>query len=379
MSRTLGVGMDPIGVVWVCHSPSPYNDFLFSSIASDPRFELQVVYRFLGTGSHPWVDPWGDGYEWRIATSRLSPRIPLRKSRLPVSPVYVVGGWGDFVSVRAMISAGASGRDFYLWTDTPNLSRKRHGMRGRPRSAWVQLVLGQARGVMGTGLPALNALERMGVPSNKLVNFPYWVPIPEDRLDSTPGQRSTGTARFLSIGRIDNKAKGHDVAVRALVQASLRTGREFVYRIAGEGPDADAIRGLAAQMGVQDRVQILGWLGRDHLINELEACDAVLHPSPSHEPYGVAVLDAMANGRPVLASNLTGAGLDRIDHGANGLLHAPGNVSQLAVQLEPFLVDASYSVQLGRSARATAEQWPVSRALDILHETFRQSSSGHGR
>jgi glycosyltransferase involved in cell wall biosynthesis len=282
------------------------------------------------------------------------------------SQAFVVTKW-DHLTVWLLLALLALRRaNFLIWTDTPNLMLARRGWRQRARRIFLRWVFGQARYVMGTGQPALRALAAMGAPRSRLVNFPYWIDVNLYRTARAIRASSRSPLVFLSSGRIQNELKGHDIAIRALALLARQDAVGFEYRVAGAGPDADALLRLANAFSIGDRIKLLGWLEPRELIGQMEAADVFIHPSPVHEPYGVAVIEAMAAGLPVLASDVTCAALDRIEQGVNGYIHRAGDVEQLAEHMLRLAQDPVHAATMGESARWTASQWPLSKAATTL-------------
>lgn len=113
-------------------------------------------------------------------------------------------------------------------------------------------------------------------------------------------------------------------------------------------------------------MKLLGWLEPDALIAQLGEADVFIHPSPVHEPYGVAVLEAMAAGLPVLASEVTCAGLDRIEPEVNGFLHPAGHSAVLAEQILILLEAPARRADMGAAALRTAREWPLTRGVRLI-------------
>jgi glycosyltransferase involved in cell wall biosynthesis len=217
---------------------------------------------------------------------------------------------------------------------------------------------------MGTGRPGIEALKIMGAPEDKLLVFPYFIDIDAYSCENRRVRSESNHAiRFISSGRLVNSAKGHDIALRALARAAHATGKEFEYYIAGTGKDEGELRRLANQLGISGKVKFLGWLEPDKLIQQLVYADVLIHPSPMHEPYGVAVIEGMASGLPVLASDVTCAASERIEHGVNGFIHPRGNVEVLAMQIGFLLRNPDMITEMGQLARKTAEQWPIEQGV----------------
>lgn len=103
--------------------------------------------------------------------------------------------------------------------------------------------------------------------------------------------------RLVTVGRYSWQ-KGYDVLIESLALAA-RSGLDFELEIVGHGPEEPALRELAARRGIADRIT---WLGRDaNVAKHLAESDAFVTTTRA-EMFGIAVLEAMLLGVPVLAT-----------------------------------------------------------------------------
>jgi N-acetyl-alpha-D-glucosaminyl L-malate synthase BshA len=122
--------------------------------------------------------------------------------------------------------------------------------------------------------------------------------------------------------------------------------------LVGDGPDAAAARDSAERLGVLDRVEFVGVV--DHIASLLAAADLFLLPS-STESFGLAALEAMASGVPVIASRVGGLP-EVIEDGVTGYLAPPGNVERMASLAIALLTDQDAHHAMGRAARERATE-----------------------
>lgn len=121
------------------------------------------------------------------------------------------------------------------------------------------------------------------------------------RADRAAARAKLGMTGFtlLSVGLLDQR-KGHDVTIKALSMLP-----EVHLMIAGSGPDRAKLEALAAQLGVADRVSFLGAVPQTELTGYYNAADALVLAS-SREGWANVLLESMACGTPVVASNVWG-------------------------------------------------------------------------
>jgi glycosyltransferase involved in cell wall biosynthesis len=330
---------------WLLDSPSPYNDHLFRAVSADPAIDLRVFYHHPRSERHGWGGKLVRGYASRMYRCRAGVDWSLLRSD---ADLRIFDDWSDPTSQLAMLAGGR----FAIWSDTPDLDRRRGFVKAQLRAAFLRRIFHSASSVLATGAPAMRALRQMGCPAEKLVNFPYFI---DERSFAIPRWARQGPLTFVSSGRLE-RVKGYDLAIDALAESS----DEFRYVIAGAGPEREALEKQARRRGV--RVTFPGWLEPRDLPDFYARGDVFLHPA-RFEPYGVAVLEAMAAGLAVIASDRTAAALDRIVPGANGLIHKSEDAADLAAQIRRV---PKHAAKLGTAARATAAEWPVERGVAIL-------------
>src|SRR5207237_3083460 len=120
-----------------------------------------------------------------------------------------------------------------------------------------------------------------------------------------------------------------------------------------------------AELGVADAIRFLGARAQDQLPLFYAAADIVTMPS-HYESFGMAALEGLACGRPVVATSAGGPAFV-IEDGVSGMLTPPDNAAALADRLEHLLADDPLRAQISAAAadRARRFGWP-SVACDIL-------------
>jgi glycosyltransferase involved in cell wall biosynthesis len=128
------------------------------------------------------------------------------------------------------------------------------------------------------------------------IDFSVWSGVPSDTVVET---QNTGAPRFVFLGRlVDWKAL--DVVIRALYKVPSAQ-----LEVIGNGPMLAAWKSLAEELGVNDRVHFSGWLPQQECAIRLRSAMALVLPS-IYECGGAVVLEAMATGKPVIATNWGG-------------------------------------------------------------------------
>jgi len=147
------------------------------------------------------------------------------------------------------------------------------------------------------------------------------------------------------------------------------------FRIAGEGPQRAALSQQIAQLGLQENVHLLGWIDSADLYREIDAAHLFLHPSEttaSGDREGVpnAMLEAMASGLPVVATNHGGIP-EAVTHGEDGLLVHEKSPTDLAAALLEITRNAERYAQFSAKAAAKIERtYGLPQSLAALEECY---------
>jgi glycosyltransferase involved in cell wall biosynthesis len=158
--------------------------------------------------------------------------------------------------------------------------------------------------------------------------------------------------------------KGVDVLLEAF--ASLASGACGVLWIAGDGPERAPLEATASRLGVAEHVRFLGHRG--DLPDLLEACDVFALPS-RQEGLGVAALEAMARGRPVVASAVGGLA-EIVVPGETGVLVPPGDAGALASALARLCGDPASARRLGAAGAARVQEYFLADRMVSAYEAL---------
>ena len=189
---------------------------------------------------------------------------------------------------------------------------------------------------------------------------------------AVPADLGPGT-KLLFVGRLHAR-KGFPVAVEAF--ASLAGERpDLRLVVAGAGEEASALDRVSGP--VRDRITMLGTVPNDDLPPIHAACDLFVAPNTGGESFGVILVEAMAAGLPVIASDI--AGFDEVvTPGEDGLMVPPGDAGALAGAVERLLDDPAAADRLAAAGRlrAAAADWPV--VVDRLEAVYAEAVAAGG-
>ncbi|OTP69301.1 Glycosyltransferase [Caballeronia sordidicola] len=147
--------------------------------------------------------------------------------------------------------------------------------------------------------------------------------------------------------------KGQHVAIDAIARvpdAHLVLVGDALF---GETAYAQGLRTQAEALGITDRVHFAGF--QHDVASWMKAMDVIVHASTQPEPFGLVIIEAMAAGKPVIASN-GGAVPEIVRHGENGMIIEPGDASKLAVAISTLQREPEMAKRIAAQGHADAGQ-----------------------
>ena len=170
---------------------------------------------------------------------------------------------------------------------------------------------------------------------------------------------------FVTVSRLDNDYKGHDVVLRALVKV-LAVVPEARWIVIGDGPKREPLQHLAEKLGVARAVTFLGAV--DDATRNAALSESRIFVMPSRVPpsrrggegFGIVYLEASAHGLAVIAGD-KGGSVDAVKDGSTGMLVDAEDPAAVARAIIGLLCDPARSRELGEQGRrwAAAHAWPI--------------------
>lgn len=216
----------------------------------------------------------------------------------------------------------------------------------------LKYLFRRLHGRIAVSLPALEFIEQYfsaeyevipnGIETERF--GPHVPPFPELR---------DGRPTILFVGRFNESRKGLKYLLRALPEVR-RTVPEARLVVVGKGRPEHYRRYLAAHG--MEHVIFAGCVSQADLPRYYASCDVFCAPSTGRESFGIVLLEAMASGRAVVASNIPGYA-SVVTAGQEGLLAEPKNPAALAAALSRVLADRALRERMGERGLATAAEY----------------------
>ncbi len=210
--------------------------------------------------------------------------------------------------------------------------------------------------------------RKLGVPEGRVKVLHVGVDAQLFRPSEGPTPLADGEIKLLTVARL-HPYKGLDHLIRAMAIVHRQHPGVVLY-IMGRGPSGTDLKKLAGELDLGNAVRFVETpVPNTQMPPVYTSCDVYVQPSVV-EPYGIAVLEAMACGRPVVCARVGGM-MDTVDDGVTGFLVPPGDPEALAEKLLMLAADSGLRAAMGAAARTRVERqfdWPViaQQYMDII-------------
>ncbi|MEV6661399.1 glycosyltransferase [Nocardia fluminea] len=239
-----------------------------------------------------------------------------------------------------------------------------------------QQVAEQADRIIATCTDEVFELARMGVPRSRASVVPCGVDL-EQFTPEGPMASRTAEHRIVSVGRLVPR-KGFDVAITALAELPdtelVLVGGPDDGRLADDA-EARRLLTLADELGVGDRVHMLGQVPRSQMAPLLRSSDVAVC-TPWYEPFGITPLEAMACGVPVVAAAVGGL-IDTVVDGGTGKLVPPRSPAPLAAAIRELLDAPALRQQYGAAGHDRVHtRYSWDRVAAETMRAYRRTANG---
>ena len=328
------------------------------------------------------------GYEFVVVASQSSPDLPM-EAQYDGIPVYRFPFWRAHNNVDCVMeiqhqvarlkrafapdlihrnSVGV-GDFFHLITANAHLAPMLVTLRGKwlPQAdALVARTLRAADWTVGCSATILNYGRELAPEITGRSSIVY------NALDEPafpPAPLPSSAPRLLCLGRMA-AVKGFDVALNAMASIVDRFPGVRLL-MAGDGPERPALEKQAAELGLKEAVDFVGWVAPDNVLALINSATLVVMPS-RFESLPLAALQAAQMARPVVATRVGGLP-EIVIHEQTGLLVEPEDSDTLASAVTFLLEHPETAAEMGQAARTrVGTEFSWERHIDTYDELYRR-------
>jgi glycosyltransferase involved in cell wall biosynthesis len=357
--------------------PGTYAGYLWRAFRDDPEFDFHLVAPVV-TESHPRLHASGPG-NGSLDLYRRVQAAALEVARAGAQPAILHGnsthGMGRCVGYQGPMLAQVNDYDVALFPQRARQILREQGLRRLAGFAWryghEERVLRHATLALCNSQYTASVVARTyGLAPDKLrvvykavntVGFARPRALPADPVSDRPSG-----ARLVYVGA-DARRKGIDVLLAAVARLTPHVP-DLLLSVLGPERDDPWINALIREHKLEATVRLAGRLSRDQVAAHMWHSDIFVLPS-RREALGVAVLEAMAAGLPVVATAVGGIP-EMVQSGRDGVLVPPDDPAALARALGQLLADPAGRERLVREGLRRARDFSVDTMVGTLRETY---------
>jgi glycosyltransferase involved in cell wall biosynthesis len=308
--------------------------------------------------------------------SLVAPQVwnELRSGRYDVVWLH---GHNYAASLIALTAAKTAGLPIMMRGET-HLGLPCHGIKSILREPLMGALYRCCDRLLAIGSANAAFYRAMGVPDHNVFLVPYSVD--NDRFimsASLHGQQRaevrkrynvpTDRPSVLYAAKFARRKRPGDL-LNAARRLMMETDRPFTLVMAGSGELEQELKTFCAEQGL-DNVVFTGFVNQAELPALYAASDVFVLPS-EHEPWGLAVNEAMCASLPVVVAREVGCVPDLVRDGLNGYTPAAGDIDGLARALQRLIEDERLRVRQGQASLARILQWGYQQCLDGIRSAL---------
>jgi len=294
---------------------------------------------------------------WRGLRLARSTRFDLVNSQF----VLPTGVAGDFVARQAGLPHVITVHGGDLYDPSKWLSPHRHAS-----LRWsIRTLLRRSRLVIGQSKNTLHNLETFYGNLAPVERIPLGIPHREAPARDRAALGWPESAKvLLTVSRLVAR-KGID----QLVHVMRDLGRaDALLAIVGTGPEEGALRSLADELGVADRVRFMGWLSEEQKYTALASADVFVSTS-QHEGFGLMFLEALCCGLPIVCYD-EGGQTDFLQDGVTGGVARVNDRAGFAAAVGRLVSDSAAHARIARHNRECFESLTIERCAERYESAF---------
>lgn len=382
----------PLKLACLVTHPIQYQAPLLRAVAAEPDIELTVFFQsdvslkpFVDAGfgvEIAWDTPLLEGYRSvflpadgptdRIDFWRPRSRGLWRCLRQEKFDALWVHGYARAYHLQAMVMGRLLGAPVLVRDDATLVSKPRSALNHLFKFVLITVLRGLCRGFLTTG--ALNAayFRRYGVTEAEIFPMVYAVDNDFFRRGAEEASLRRGALRaelglddgvpvILYAAKMEpRKRADHLLAAYAALCREISPAPYLV--LAGDGEMRPLLEQQAAGL---DRVRFIGFQGQRQLPALFDLADVFVLPS-IHEPWGLAINEAMSAGTAIIVSDEVGCALDLVEDGVTGFVVKAGDIPALTAALRRIVTDPAAAAAMAAAGRARIDGWSISRSVQGL-------------
>ena len=182
------------------------------------------------------------------------------------------------------------------------------------------------------------------------------------------GKKYVPNNTLITVGGLIER-KGIDLLLKAL---ALISDTDWKLKLVGDGPEATALKTLATDLGILDRIEFCGFLSGDTLTEAYESSGVFVFPT-REDCFGLVTLEAMCCALPAIVSKYADSSYDMLENLESGVIIDPYDSEKFAAVLKKVLLDDKLKISMSQKAKAKSYEFSFVNTAPPFIETARNA------
>lgn len=354
----------------ITNIPAPYRVDLFYYLQQNTKgYEIYILYASRNEDNRKW-----EVEEYKMKNSRFldsyTLKIPFRydvkyihlsrgvkRVLEELQPEIVVGSEYNPTALQALGYCRKKKIPYISWTDGTLHSERNINL---IQKFFRKYVIRYASAYLASSTKSKEAQLAYGAEAERCFVSFLTVDIDKYLLEIRNGEKG----RILYAGSLIER-KGVDLLLKALRGIE----EEYLLVLAGSGPEEERLKQLAKELGIEGKVEFLGYLSREELIKEYERSSIFVLPT-REDCFALVIIEAMCAGLPIISSIYADGAYDLVKDGENGYMIDPYNREQFQSCLQKLLRNPIEAENMGKKSRENLEQFRFERVSEGFWDVF---------
>ncbi len=337
-------------VVIITNIPSPYRVDLFYYLQEHAKeYEIHILYASRTEDNRSWelekqkmknshfLDSYTIKIPGRYDTKYIHISRGVKAVLEELQPAIVVGAEYNPTVIKALGYCRKKKIPYISWTDGTLHSERNIN----PMQKWLRkYVIRHAAAYLASSSKSKEAQVAYGADKERC--FISFLTVDLDKYLVLPKERKEN--RILCVGSLIER-KGIDLLLNAL--AGIQS--DYTLAIAGSGPEEENLKRLSGELGIEKRVEFLGYLCQKDLKNEYAKSSIFVLPT-REDCFALVILEAMCASLPVVCSKYADGAYDLIEEEENGYLIDPYDTEKFGECLKGLLEDPGQAEKMGEKS-----------------------------
>ena len=326
-------------VAIITNIPAPYRVDFFDYLQKNyDGYEFTIIYSSRNEDNRSWdieKEKMKNSVFLESKTLKIKKRYDNYYLHIPVGvckvlnkikPDVVVGSEYNPTVLQALYYCKSKKVPYVSWTDGTLFSERN---RNFVQKFLRKFVVSKADTFIASSTKSKEAQIFYGADEKKC-HISYLTVDVEKYIQMPQGK---GTGKILCVGSLIER-KGVDLLLHALAKVKS----DYSLYLAGDGEEKAALKTLAEELKISEKVHFLGQLNRAELLTHYANSDLFVFPT-REDCFALVILEAMCSGLPIICSKYADGAYDLIEKGVNGLIADPYDTEKFAASIDEVLSD----------------------------------------